>query len=134
MKCSNRDGYKAPHKAIYLLSIIDGVEMGEITNRRFHITPFLLQQFEENWKKYVHLKCFSPVIWNPIFYMEDDIIHKVWKAGQKGKQPSSLKRCEQVFECLEIASDLWRAVQDTATVKRIKEKLIGTYIVNNRIS
>jgi hypothetical protein len=66
--------------------------------------------------------------------MEDDIIHKVWKTGQKGVQPSSLKRCEAVFECLEIASDLWRAVQDSTTARRIKERLIGTYIVNNRTS
>ena len=134
MKCSNRDGYKAPHKAIYLMSIIDSIELGYITNRRFQVTPFLLQQFEDNWRRYVYLKCFSPIIWNPIFYMEDDIIHKVWKTGQKGVQPSSLKRCEAVFECLEIASDLWRAVQDSTTARRIKERLIGTYIVNNRTS
>lgn len=134
MKCSNRDGYKAPHKAIYLMSIIDSIELGYITNRRFQVTPFLLQQFEDNWRRYVYLKCFSPIIWNPIFYMEDDIIHKVWKTGQKGVQPSSLKRCEAVFECLEIASDLWRAVQDNTTARRIKERLICTYIVNNRTS
>lgn len=134
MKCSNRDGYKAPHKAIYLMSIIDSVELGYITSRRFQATPFLLQCFEDNWRRYVHLKCFSPVIWNPIFYMEDDIIRKVWKTGQKGVQPSSLKRCEAVFEYLEIASDIWRALQDSATAQRIKKRLIGTYIANNRIS
>lgn len=134
MKCSNRDGYKAPHKAIYLISIIDSIELGYITSRRFQVTPFLLQRFEDNWRRYVYLKCFSSIIWNPIFYMEDDIIRKVWKAGQKGTQPSSLKRCEAVFECLEIASDLWRAVQDSEMAQRIKERLIGTYIVNNRVS
>lgn len=134
MKCSNRDGYKAPHKAIYLISIIDSIELGYITSRRFQVTPFILQRFEDNWRKYVYLKCFSPFIWNPIFYMEDDIIRKVWKSGQKEAQPSSLKRCEAVFEYLEIASDLWRAVQDSATAQKIKERLIGTYIVNNRVS
>ena len=133
MKCSYRNGYKAPHKAIYLMSIIDGIKLGYITSRRFQITPFILQRFENNWRKYVYLKCFSPVIWNPIFYMEDNIIHKVWKPGQKGIQPGSLKRCEAVFECFEIASDLWRAVQDSTTAQRIKEKLISTYIDNNRI-
>ena len=66
--------------------------------------------------------------------MEDDIIRKVWKTGQKGVQPGSLKRCEAVFEYLEIASDLWKAVQDSATAQRIKERLIGTFIVNNKIS
>ena len=114
------------------MSIIDSIELGYITSRRFQATPFLLQRFEDNWRKYVYLKCFSPIIWNPIFYMEDDIIRKVWKAGQKGVQPSSLKRCEAVFEYLEIASDIWRALQDSATAQRIKERLIGTYIVNNR--
>ena len=134
MKCSNRDGYKAPHKAIYLISIIDSIELGYITSRRFQVTPFLLQRFEDNWRSYVYLKCFSSIIWNPIFYMEDDIIRKVWKSSQKVVQPSSLKRCEAVFECLEIASDLWKAVQDSTTAQRIKERLIGTYIVNNRVS
>ena len=133
MKCSNRDGYKAPHKAIYLISIIDSIERGDITSRNFQVTPLLLQRFEDNWKRYVYLKCFSPIIWNPIFYMEDDIIRKVWKTGEKGVQPSSLKRCEAVFECLEIASDLWRGLQDTATAQKIKEKLIATYIVNNKV-
>ena len=65
--------------------------------------------------------------------MEDDIIRKVWKTGQKGVLPGSLKRCEAVFECLEIASDLWRGLQDTATAQKIKEKLIATYIVNNKV-
>lgn len=132
MKYSNRDGYKAPHKAIYLLSIIDCVELGEITDRRFNITPFLLQRFENNWKKYVHLKCFTPNIWNPVYYMEDSIIHKIWRAGFKGAQPNSIRKSETIFSYLEIASDLWRAIQDEETRERLKAKIIDSYIINNR--
>jgi hypothetical protein len=66
--------------------------------------------------------------------MEDNIIHKVWKAGQKDVQPGSLKRCEAVFEYLEIANDLWMAVQNTATAQKMKERLISTYIINNKFS
>lgn len=134
MKCSNRDGYKAPHKAIYLISIIESIELGYITSRRFQVTEFLLHRFEDNWKRYVYLKCFRPDIWNPIFYIEEDIIRKVWKDGKKGLQPSSLKRCEAVFECLEIASDIWRTMHDKTKAQRIKERLINAYIINNRTS
>ncbi len=133
MKYSNRDGYKAPHKAIYLLSIIDCIEQGEITSRRFHITPLLLQRFEDNWKQYVHLKCFNPTIWNPIFYTEDDIIHKEWNTDYAGTKPNSLSHCELVFEYLEIAPDLWEALQNRATTQRIKERLIDIYITYNVI-
>ena len=132
MKCSNRDGYKAPHKAIYLLSIIDCIEKGYIASR-FHITSFLIRQFEQNWNKYVRLACFSPVIWNPIFYMEDNIIHKEWNVGFEGVKPNSLSRSHEAFDYLEIASDLWEALQDKATLQRIRERLIETYIVNNTI-
>lgn len=133
MKCSNRDGYKAPHKAIYLLSIIDCIEQGLITGRRFQITTHLLNQFEKNWNRYVNLTCFSPVIWNPIFYMEDSIIHKEWNIGYEGAKPSSLKRCCEIFDYLEIASDLWKALQDKATSQRIREMLIDVYITHNEI-
>lgn len=134
MKCSNRDGYKAPHKAIYLLSIIDCIEQGLITGRRFQITTHLLNQFEKNWNRYVNLTCFSPVIWNPIFYMEDSIIHKEWNIGYEGAKPNSLKRCCEIFDYLEIASDLWEAFQDKETSETIKSKLIATYIQSAEIS
>ena len=133
MKCSNRGGYKAPHKAIYLLSIMDEIESGEISNPRFQITSSLLQQFEQNWSKYVDLPCFTPNIWNPIFYMEDSIIRKEWNTGQKGVQPSNLKRCGIVFNYLEIASDLWEALQDKKTIEKIKSTLIDIYITHGKI-
>lgn len=116
------------------MSLIDSIQRGDIASQRFQVTPLLVQRFEDNWRKYIYLKCFSPTIWNSIFNMEDNIIHKVWKAGQKDVQPGSLKRCEAVFEYLEIANDLWMAVQNTATAQKIKERLISTYIINNKIS
>lgn len=135
MKCSNRDGYKAPHKAIYLLSILDCIESGHLTNNRFQINSFLLDKFQYNWKKYVnHLTCFSPNIWNPIFYMEDSIVHKVYNTGFDGVKPNSLKRCEVVFNYLEIPRNLWDFLHDNENLNSLRNKIINTYIPNNKSS
>ena len=135
MKCSNRDGYKAPHKAIYLLSILDYIESGHLTKNRFQINSFLLDKFQYNWKKYVnHLTCFSPNIWNPIFYMEDSIVHKVYNTGFDGVKPNSLKRCEVVFNYLEIPRNLWDFLHDNENLNSLRNKIINTYIPNNKSS
>lgn len=135
MKCSNRDGYKAPHKAIYLLSIFDCIESRVITNNRFQINSVLLHKFEYNWKKYVaHLNCFSPNIWNPIFYMEDSIVHKVYNTGFDGVKPNSLKRCEVVFNYLKIPRSLWDYIQNAENLNSLRNVIIDTYISNNKSS
>ena len=135
MKCSNRDGYKAPHKAIYLLSIFDCIESRVITNNRFQINSVLLHKFEYNWKKYVaHLNCFSPNIWNPIFYMEDSIVHKVYNTGFDGVKPNSIKRCEVVFNYLEIPRSLWDYIQNAENLNSLRNEIIDTYISNNKSS
>lgn len=67
MKCSNRGGYKAPHKAIYLLTIIDLVEEGIICNNRFKISCTLISKFAEVWRKHVgDTPHFNINAWNPI--------------------------------------------------------------------
>lgn len=135
MKCSNRDGYKAPHKAIYILSIFDCIESRVITNNRFQINSVLLHKFEYNWKKYVaHLNCFSPNIWNPIFYMEDSIVHKVYNTGFEGVKPNRLKRCEVVFNYLEIPRSLWDYIQNAENLNSLRNEIIDTYISNNKSS
>ena len=131
MRCSNRNGYRAPHKAIYLLSIIDCIDVGYITEIRFNIDSFILDRFERFWKRYVGVTCFSPSIWNPIFYMEDSIIHKEWNDGFYGVQPRTLKRCKVIFKYFEMASDLWNALQDRGVSDSIKLRLIETYIQGN---
>ena len=135
MKCSNRNGYKAPHKAIYLLSIFDCIESGHFTNSRFQITSSLLHKFEYNWEKYAaHFKCFSPIIWNPIFHMEDSIIHKVYNSGFEGVKPNSLKQCKVVFNYLEIPRNLWEFLQENENLNSLKNNIINIYISNNKSS
>ncbi len=133
MKYSNRGGYKAPHKAVYLLSIIKLIEIGQISENRFHITQTLVNRFEYNWKRYVgNNPHFQINVWNPIYYMEQDVIQNKVRPGFEHIKPASIERCQQVFEFLEIPMDLWALLQDNNYRKDFRLLLIDTYLIKNR--
>jgi putative restriction endonuclease len=133
LKCSNRGGFKAPHKAIYLLSLIDLVELGIIKNNKFHITEELINIFKINWNRYVgNSRYFNCNIWNPIYYMELDIIFKVSDIDYDNQKPQCIERCLEVYKYFEFSPILWKALQNERDRNDIKRLLIDKYIINNR--
>lgn len=133
LKYNNRGGYKAPHKAIYLLAILDLIDFEWITDRKFQVSHELVNTFEWNWNRYVGKNPhFQLNIWNPINYMEPDVIKRIFRPGYENVKPASVGRCKEVFEYLEIPSDLWAFLQDANNRKDIRLLLIDTYLINNR--
>lgn len=134
LKYSNRGGYKAPHKAVYLLAILDMIDFEWITDRKFHVTHELVNTFEWNWKRYVGINDhFTCNIWNPICYMEQDLIKKEIRHGYENVKPASVERCKEVFEYLEIPTNLWTLLQVANNRVKLRLLLIDLYIVNNRL-
>jgi len=61
----------APHKPVFLLSLIEQVEKGLVTNNRFYVTPELVGTFLENWRLLVttpHSADFT----QPLYYLQSD--------------------------------------------------------------
>ena len=55
-----------------------------ITDKRFHVTHELVNTFEWNWERYVGIyDHFTCNIWNPICYIEQDIIKKNFGMGMR---------------------------------------------------
>lgn len=135
MKCSNRGGYKAPHKAIYLLTIIDLVEEGVICNNRFNISTILISKFAEVWRKHIgDSPYFNINIWNPIYYIEQNILRKEYNHGcENARCPGSIGRCNEVFAYIEIPSDLFLLLQEDEFRSVLRMMIIDVYITNNRI-
>ncbi len=134
MKCSNRGGYKAPHKAIYLLTIIDLVEEGIICNNRFKISCTLISKFAEVWRKHVgDTPHFNINAWNPIYYMEQNILRKEYNHGyENARCPSSIERCNDIFAYIEIPSDLFSLLQEEEFRSILRMMILDVYIINNR--
>lgn len=135
LKCSHRLGLKAPHKSIFFLSILDLVDANLILDRRFHLTPLLIERFEINWRTYVDVNTpFRCNIWNPLTYLEEEIIRKRYKAGCKKKKITSIQLYEQNIDFLEIPSDLWDILLNDEKRKLIRSLIIENYIINKYTS
>jgi putative restriction endonuclease len=63
-------GAPAPHKAVLLLSVIQGMEDGEIRENKIIITPELVARFKDNWSMLVHSDQFSPNFSLPFYHLK----------------------------------------------------------------
>ena len=78
LRTAKKDGVKAPHKPILLLSIIDLIERGLITNKHIELSDSLIRTFDYNWCKYVgHSKLYNSVIGTPFWHMQNESFWKL---------------------------------------------------------
>lgn len=70
MKTSTYKGVKSPHKAIYILAIIQGIKSGQIKHDRIYLDENLINLFNKTWLKYVPTSCpFAMSIINPFIHL-----------------------------------------------------------------
>jgi putative restriction endonuclease len=69
------NGLKAPHKPILLLSILQSISIGEITNNKILVTPSLVAKFKDNWNWLVKSDVFKPNFYLPFYHLSSD---KFW--------------------------------------------------------
>jgi len=69
---ASKDGIKAPHKPILLLSIIELIAEGQIRENRIEITAELIARFRDNWSRLVTSNTFQPNFSLPFFHMKSE--------------------------------------------------------------
>lgn len=72
---ATKNGIKAPHKPILLLSVIQSIASGEIIENKIEITPQLVARFKDNWKWLVKDNSFNPNFALPFYHLKSD---KFW--------------------------------------------------------
>ncbi len=63
---------KAPHKPVLLLSVMDAVEAGEMSDNKVFITPELIARFKSNWSLLVLTNAFVPNFSLPFYYLKNE--------------------------------------------------------------
>lgn len=71
---------KAPHKPILLLTLIELIDKGLVTDNQFRINSDLVGLFQENWRLLVHTSHQTDFT-QPFYYMQSDKIagNKFWE-------------------------------------------------------
>lgn len=73
MNCMAHKGISAPHKAVFMLAIIDSIKRGYIRGNRIFPTPALENCFIRLWRKHVPTEWpFSPKAFQPFIHMSNE--------------------------------------------------------------
>ena len=142
-------GYKAPHKAVLLLAVIDMVEEGRIVCNHIRLSEELEERFGEIWSRYLgNSAVFTPDIAKPFFHMqyesfwwlverrEEETVMAAegYEECRKGKKALpggySLKALRSAFEYAEIDRELFLLLRQKDARAMLRVVLINTYLTN----
>lgn len=76
------NGQRRPNKAIMLLSVIDLIRCGYLTENKIYIDDAISEAFHKNWKMFLYDTSSSP--WTPFWHMKrEPFWHFMPKHSQK---------------------------------------------------
>lgn len=106
LKRATKNGIKAPHKPLLLLSVIQLMAKGEIVNNEIKITPQLVAYYKDNWNWLVKESFFKQNFALPFYHLKSEgFWHLKVNFGQSIHLTSSLsiKSFSQLNESIEYA-------------------------------
>ena len=138
LRCAYVKGMgKAPHKPILLLSIIQLISRGEITNNRIFITSDLLLAFKQNWNRLVvtnHKRNFSL----PFFHLRSEPFwYLVSRPGKEivttsSKSIKSFKNLKESIAYAEIDRELFLLLQEIQNQLWFEQLILDNYFPTTR--
>lgn len=112
MKCHKLGGVKAPYKPIFMLSIIDLLEMVsekdlQLEKLIIEITTYLEKCFQNNWKKYHQYALkFDYDINNVIFYMQEESFYSLKVITKEPRYYENRLKINDSYYAIKLDPDL----------------------------
>jgi hypothetical protein len=75
---------------------------------------------------------FNCNIWNPLYYIEQDVIIHNPRPGYENVKPASINKCAEVYEFMEIPPSLWKLLTDVSNRNILRELLVQSYLINKQ--
>ena len=89
IKVSNRQGMKAPHKAILLLTVISMIEDGDQVNRNIVYSDTLKEKFKNMWFEIIgESNVFHPDVAMPFWHLKNE--KEIWSLILVNDSPETL--------------------------------------------
>jgi putative restriction endonuclease len=126
-------GTPAPHKPILLLSIIEGINKGDIRGNRIYITPELVATFKDYWHQLVVDIKFTPNFSLPFYHLKSDgFWHLTTLLGREitltsSNSIKSFSHLKQVVDFAYFDDDLYALLLNQHTRQVLKQTLLGSY-------
>jgi putative restriction endonuclease len=127
----------APHKAVMLLSVIQAIEKGYVSENRIYVTPLLVSLFKTTWNALVLTK-HVPTFALPFFHLKSEgFWHLHVKSGFENwlKGTKSLSSFNQLRIAVDYASldgELFILLSIPQSRNQLKQILLETYFEDSR--
>jgi putative restriction endonuclease len=127
----------APHKAVMLLSVIQAIEKGYVSDNRIYVTPLLVSLFKTTWNALVLTK-HVPTFALPFFHLKSEgFWHLHVKSGFENwlKGTKSLSSFNQLCIAVDYASldgELFILLSIPQSRNQLKQILLETYFEDSR--
>ncbi|WP_257667289.1 HNH endonuclease [Parapedobacter tibetensis] len=128
----------APHKPMLVLTLMELVEKGIVTNNRFEANADLVGHFLENWQLLVatpHQADFT----QPFYYLQSDKANGApfWYLVPKpgctiNAHIKSVNTLAEVLDHGELRVDLFALIQDSVSRTVLQTALLGTYFPDRK--
>lgn len=133
LNVSNVKGFKAPHKAVLLLSLLEQVEYDLLTENRIVISEDLVDAYSYIWQRYVgNSAVFRNAIFQPFWYMKSEPFWTLRhldgsEVGMSDKKPSDAVLMTDYYA--ELNSELFLLIHDVSARAALRVALISKYLV-----
>jgi putative restriction endonuclease len=124
--------HRAPHKPILLLTILDLIELGEITSNFVLLSPDLAEIFSSYWEKVMPPNSIQR-LFLPFFHLQSDSFwHLIPHTGQEValqvvQQISGAKQLRQIVAGAKFDDDLFNMLLIEDSRDQIRTNIITTY-------
>ena len=123
----------APHKALFLLSVIDIIEKDIMTSSKVELSGTLIETFKSNAKNFFQDDFFKPSIEQPFFFMKSEpfwqlVANDVLDLELKSTSYSvvNLRKC---FRYALIDTDLYVLLKVNSNREVLRDVLLNKYII-----
>ena len=131
MKVSQIKGSKSPHKAIYIMTIMEGVSEGILNPNKICIDTYLIQTYMKMWEKYVPKECpYTMDLCNPYMYLSSEpfyFLHFTVKPEPQIKGSWGVSSIKSICDYAYISDEFRSIIRSVANRIKIKTFLINQF-------
>src|ERR1051325_5841375 len=131
LRVDRTHGVPAPHKPLLLLTVLDLIERGEITQNRIEISPLLVETYLNYWK---HIPTGQPRLYNPFPRLRTSgFWHLHARAGQESALAAtrgfqSVAHLNRLVAYASLDPELFMLLQRPDAREVVRQTIIGTHL------
>lgn len=133
-RIKKKESGNAPYKPILLLSVIELISQGTISDNHIYVSDELINTFNKYWNCLASNSAYRGGLHYPFIHLESEGFWQVeFKPDcKKGRKLDSTKALREAVEYATLDSELFTFIQDPVAVTRLIDALIDAWFSSSR--